>query len=71
LRFVDGLGIEIPETGERRFRGNVFDLMAPHAPLGIDHRTTTPDLGWGRPDYTHILSVIRPYPASASVQALT
>jgi hypothetical protein len=61
LRFLDRFGAEIPATVERRPRGNVFDLMAAHRDLGIDHKTTTPDMGWEKPDYPYILSVIRPW----------
>jgi hypothetical protein len=49
------------DTAERRPRGNVFELMAAHRGLGIDHGTTTPDMGWEKPDYPYILSVIRPW----------
>jgi hypothetical protein len=61
LRFLDARGTPIPITAEKRSRGNVVDLVAPHAGLGIDHTTTTPDMHWERPDYPYILSVIRPW----------
>jgi hypothetical protein len=61
LRFLDARGTPIPITAEKRSRGNVVELMAAHHDLGIDHKTTTPDMGWERPDYSYILSVIRPY----------
>jgi hypothetical protein len=61
LRFLDARGTPIPITAEKRSRGNVVDLVAPHAGFGIDHTTTTPDMHWERPDYPYILSVIRPW----------
>jgi len=71
LRFLDRFGVEIPATAERRSRGNVVDLMAAQRNLGIDHRTTTPDMGWERSDYPYILSVIRPWPVERASRGAT
>jgi hypothetical protein len=71
LRFLDAASQPIPITSEKRSRGNVSDLMAPHAGLGIDHRTTTPDMGWEKPDYPYILSVIRPWPMEPGSRGAT
>ena len=65
FRFVDRFGREIPSTGERRFRGNVFALIDADVADGVevDSATTTPVDYRDRIDYRHVQSVIRPLPS--------
>ena len=66
--FRDRLGIVIPETAERRFRGNVSALFDAHERSGIviDPDTTTPEWYGERPDYPHILSLLKPDPTNGA-----
>ncbi len=65
LRFCDPHGKPVPSTAEIRFRGNVESLFQTHAERGIDidPDTTVPEWFGERPDYDHILWLLRPeYP---------
>jgi len=58
--FTDPHGIEVPATAEKRSRGNVRYLVEANVDLAIDADTTIPDWYGDRPDYDHILWVMRP-----------
>jgi len=62
LRFRDPHGRPVSTTAETRFRGNVASLFANHVERGIaiGPDTTVPEWYGERPDYDHILWVLRP-----------
>lgn len=69
MNFFDPSGARVPDTAEKRFRGNVgalFDAVAANG-IEIDADTTVPEWYGERPDYDHILWVMHQQPADAEL----